>query len=153
MPIKHSLLTGADLHEPKGIEAANGGTVYTANGAGSGVWVKPAFIMKGPKADGNDPTPGYLSTPVAINLKTATFILTDDPVSSADDLVFVLKDSGSSVLATATFPVATSFTGSTQTIVADIPLAAGDYLTLEVSGTQTSSPCFVESFFLAELSL
>lgn len=34
----HSALTGADLHEPKGVASAGAGGVYVANGAGSGVW-------------------------------------------------------------------------------------------------------------------
>lgn len=38
MTIQHSLLTGADLHEPKGISTASLGEVYIANGAGSGAW-------------------------------------------------------------------------------------------------------------------
>ena len=35
----HKDLTGADLHEPKGIESAADGTVYEADGSGSGNWV------------------------------------------------------------------------------------------------------------------
>lgn len=36
--VSHATLTGAQLHEPKGIEAAPLGTVYVANGAASGSW-------------------------------------------------------------------------------------------------------------------
>jgi len=36
--IEHSTLTGSALHEPKGVAAAVAGTVYTANGSGSGAW-------------------------------------------------------------------------------------------------------------------
>jgi hypothetical protein len=38
----HSALTGTDLHEPKGVAAADAGDVYVADGAGSGSW-EPAF--------------------------------------------------------------------------------------------------------------
>lgn len=38
MAVQHSSLTGADLHEPKGVATAAAGTVYVANGAGSGTW-------------------------------------------------------------------------------------------------------------------
>lgn len=34
----HKDLTGADLHEPKGIAGASANTVYVANGSGSGTW-------------------------------------------------------------------------------------------------------------------
>lgn len=36
--VKHSTLTGADLHEPKGVSTAAANTAYIANGAGSGTW-------------------------------------------------------------------------------------------------------------------
>lgn len=36
--IAHSTLTGSELHEPKGVATAALGTVYVANGAGSGNW-------------------------------------------------------------------------------------------------------------------
>jgi len=36
--IEHRVLTGADLHEPKGIAAAAVGLVYVSDGAGSGSW-------------------------------------------------------------------------------------------------------------------
>lgn len=38
MSTEHRNLTGAALHEPKGIETAASGTVYIADGAGSGTW-------------------------------------------------------------------------------------------------------------------
>lgn len=34
----HSILTGSDLHEPKGASTATAGQVYISNGAGSGTW-------------------------------------------------------------------------------------------------------------------
>jgi len=36
--ISHAVLTGDQLHEPKGIENANIGEVYVSNGSGSGNW-------------------------------------------------------------------------------------------------------------------
>lgn len=43
---KHSDLTGADIHEPKGIGSASAGQVYVANGGGSGAWsqLTPSFL-------------------------------------------------------------------------------------------------------------
>lgn len=34
----HSTLTGADLHDAKGVSSATAGQVYVANGSGTGVW-------------------------------------------------------------------------------------------------------------------
>ena len=36
--VEHNALTGASLHEPKGVAAATADTVYVADGAGSGSW-------------------------------------------------------------------------------------------------------------------
>lgn len=36
--VAHATLTGADLHEPKGVSSAASGTVYLANGSGGGSW-------------------------------------------------------------------------------------------------------------------
>ena len=36
--VAHASLSGADLHEPKGIASASSGMVYVANGASSGSW-------------------------------------------------------------------------------------------------------------------
>lgn len=38
MSISHASLSGASLHEPKGIETASAGQVYVANGSNSGAW-------------------------------------------------------------------------------------------------------------------
>ena len=38
MATLHSTITGADNHEPKGVESAASGRVYVANGSGSGNW-------------------------------------------------------------------------------------------------------------------
>lgn len=38
--VLHANLSGADLHEPKGVASAANKTVYKANGSGSGAWAK-----------------------------------------------------------------------------------------------------------------
>jgi hypothetical protein len=37
--VSHATLTGVQLHEPKGVASATAGTVYVANGSGSGSWI------------------------------------------------------------------------------------------------------------------
>jgi hypothetical protein len=39
--VTHASLTGANLHEPKGVATATSGQVYVADGAGSGDWDIP----------------------------------------------------------------------------------------------------------------
>lgn len=45
MTIAHSVLTGAALHEPKGIATATSGTVYVADGAGTGAWSSVSALV------------------------------------------------------------------------------------------------------------
>lgn len=42
--VAHSTLTGANLHEPKGVAAAASGRVYVSDGAGSGSWTATSTI-------------------------------------------------------------------------------------------------------------
>lgn len=44
MAIEHKNITNADLHEPKDVSSAVTGTVYVADGAGSGDWTPQASI-------------------------------------------------------------------------------------------------------------
>lgn len=41
MAVEHKDLTGDQLHEPKGAETAAAGSVYVADGSGSGTWSDP----------------------------------------------------------------------------------------------------------------
>jgi len=43
--VVHANLTGADLHEPKGISTATANCVYVSNGSGSGSWVTAASVI------------------------------------------------------------------------------------------------------------
>lgn len=58
MTIQHNLITGADLHEPKGVATATSGKVYIANGSSSGAWEYPldgiesATLKQIPSSDG-----------------------------------------------------------------------------------------------------
>lgn len=51
--IQHAVIPDAFLHEPKGVVAAGSGSVYVANGSGSGVWKKTdSLSIKGMVGDG-----------------------------------------------------------------------------------------------------
>jgi hypothetical protein len=71
--ISHKNITDPQIHEPKGISAANAGEVYVANGSGSGSWVAQGEIdghtalvddveNQGPLTGGADITPKDLGT-------------------------------------------------------------------------------------------
>lgn len=80
MPL-HRDLTGAELHEPKGVESALSGTVYVANGSGSGVWSNlgsdRVTLMTLTSEGGN------LTIPTGANLQQALQLIIDfiDPTT------------------------------------------------------------------------
>lgn len=43
--VEHSTLTGASLHEPKGVDTADADRVYVSNGAGGGTWTTVSADM------------------------------------------------------------------------------------------------------------
>lgn len=59
--VEHSSLTGSALHEPKGVASANSGSVYVANGSGSGTW-QPIHSHASAATNFNITSPSYAYT-------------------------------------------------------------------------------------------
>lgn len=86
----HASLTGADLHEPKGVAAAAANRVYVSDGAASGAWSKlPPASIDGSgatatdqflKADGTYGERVYLSGYVA-DISTAGSVFVPCPIA------------------------------------------------------------------------
>lgn len=86
--VQHSVLSGADLHEPKGVSSAAVKEVYVATGAGSGTWeqmsaAKVSIADAGSHFTGTDveaalqelgPEVHYLTMELA-DISTASFVL------------------------------------------------------------------------------
>ena len=80
MPL-HKDLTGAELHEPKGVESALSGTVYVADGSGSGSWTNLGgnrVTLTTLTSEG-----GNLTIPTGANLQQALQLILDfvDPTT------------------------------------------------------------------------
>ncbi len=95
----HASLTGSELHEPKAIAAAVAGTVYVADGLGSGAWSQQAgagvkLVSISEEADFPDPVSGVITLDANTEYK-----LTDD-ISTANRFVFQANTvvSGSDIL-------------------------------------------------------
>lgn len=74
MPL-HKDLTGAEIHEPKGVESALSGTVYVANGSGSGSWTNLGgnrVTLTTLTSEG-----GNLTIPTGANLQQALQLILD----------------------------------------------------------------------------
>src|ERR1051325_1704792 len=76
----HKDLTGADLHEPKGVAAAAANNVYVADGAGSGTWKKLTLSTLDLTSVQSPNT--YRLTGVIADVSAPSFILIPVPVNS-----------------------------------------------------------------------
>lgn len=101
MPL-HANLTGAELHEPKGVEAASSGTIYVSNGSGSGSWIK---IGTNSVNQTEIPlTNKFTISAVLPDISDPSFILVPVIQScSLDKVIVVLKNAITSANSTLTF--------------------------------------------------
>jgi len=75
--IQHSQLQDPQIHEPKGVSTAAAGSVYVADGAGSGVWT-PSEDLVLPTGWGNYENSSYTSaSPLALTASTRTKLTID----------------------------------------------------------------------------
>lgn len=95
MPL-HSALTGADLHEPKGVAAAGAGEVYLSNGAGSGSWVVPPYTVSGVIDDVSTAATIYLPIPYAGTVTKVVTVLAGS-LTTANAIVTVRNAAGTSM--------------------------------------------------------
>lgn len=146
--VSHSDLSGASLHEPKGVENATAGTVYVADGAGSGDWTDPlsdvnnlnAFEYVGVIEDISTASANWMVVvPRAASLTGLRSVM-DGAITIGDAAITTYKNG---VLQTGTLTVA--YTGSakgitdTLTYGTPISVAAGDYLEFRSDGGSTDA--------------
>ena len=76
--VNHSTMTDPYLHEPKGVAAASNGSVYVANGAGTGSWVHAHHYI-GAYVDFDTTTPAYQhNTTTTLTPLDPTFIISEN---------------------------------------------------------------------------
>ena len=83
MPL-HKDLTGAELHEPKGVETALSGQVYIADGNGSGSWTTLVYppVLVGPLTSGG----GLVEIPSDTTISDAIQIILNAIDPSEDEV-------------------------------------------------------------------
>lgn len=92
--MEHRNITGADNHEPKGIETASSGQVYVANGSGSGAWttlasaaaVADKVVLTTRIADISTPGSVYVVSPYAGTL-VAVYVVLHGAITGANSIV------------------------------------------------------------------
>lgn len=143
MPL-HSALTGADLHEPKGVAAATSGQVYVANGAGSGAWTSGYNFNKGTVTtywpDVTTADPLYVVFPFPCTIDVITTVLGDGALATADEVITVTRN-GTDSLGQITITQSGSAEGDIDSLtpVSNNTLTAGQYLKLSNNGASTGT--------------
>lgn len=147
MPL-HSALTGADLHEPKGVASATSGQVYVANGAGSGAWTTDHLLNKG-TYEGNftDISTAqnlYFVFPFPATITRITTVL-GGAITVANSVIAVTKTGGGS-LGSITITQSGSAEGDIDSLspVANNTVTANQWIKLaNDGGSTTAQPCAV----------
>ena len=154
---EHKNLTGADLHESKGVATASSNTGYFADGAGSGTWKKVGLsnidtssikttnnrIVYSVLPDVSSAGGRVIPITETCYLDRLTFCL-DGPITVADSNLTVYKN-GVTVLATKVIAYLGSVQGTTFTVTAGAnSLVDGDYLLVySDGGSTTAAPLIV----------
>jgi hypothetical protein len=146
--MEHRSLTGDSLHEPKGIESASSGSVYVANGAGTGSWVdrfSGLFTANQLSVTGSIPdisTAGssfFAAVPTKSQLTKVTVVLSGT-IAGTNAVVTIRKNG---VAQTPTITINTTGSGggvSTVTTVSPpISLVEGDVLEFRSDGASDNS--------------
>jgi hypothetical protein len=154
VPTVHSSLTGAQLHEPKGVASASVGTVYVANGAGSGAWIKVPlasldtstikgtnkFSLLATIADISTAETVLVPLPNACTLNKATLILAG-AITTADATITFTNSTGPTTIGTLTVVQSGSAEGSmfTFTPVSSNAFTAGTFLKFATNGASDTA--------------
>lgn len=159
----HASLTGADLHEPKGVASASASTVYVANGSGSGTWQKVGAASIGSDiynsnkiwltaqlADVSTASSVYIPVPRACTLSKVTSIISNT-ITGADSTVTVTKVGGGSA-GTLTIAYSGSAEGDIDTLTpaSNNTFTAGQWFKIATDGASSTVATIT---FLIELTL
>jgi len=112
--VTHSSLTGADLHEPKGVETANSEDVYVADGSGSGSWKGQTLLLNKKITDISGSFDRYIPLPVACRVVHITTAIS--AAISGSDLVLTFKNAAAASMGTVTVTQSGSAAGDIDTL-------------------------------------
>jgi hypothetical protein len=151
MSIQHKDLTGADLHEPKGVATATAGQVYVANGSGSGAWSDPladinnlnSFDMNGVVSDVSTPNTEYYIRVARDCTLTHIYGVMGAAITGTDAVLSLYRD-GILLGQTVTVPVAGSGAGVkiSKTLAPTYDFTAGQVLRVVSNGASTDPSAF-----------
>ena len=136
--VTHSSLTGADLHEPKGVATANSEDVYVANGSGSGAWKGQTLLLNKKITDISGTFDRYIPLPVACTVVQITTAIS--AAITGSDLVLTVKNAAGSSMGTVTVTESGSAAGDIDTLTptSNNTFAANTALEIEGNGGPSS---------------
>lgn len=135
---QHSALTGADLHEPKGVASATRGQAYIANGSGSGVW-RDIGALTTYLADVSAPSSVYLVIPYDCAITKVSTCL-QGAITGANAILTVYNHAGSS-MGTITVAFSGSAAGDIDTLspVSNNTFTAGERIRIATDGASSTT--------------
>lgn len=138
MTIQHSAITDPNIHEPKGITSAVVGTVYKADGAGSGSWALPTvsqrFVLSARIDDVSTASSVYIPVPVDCTIVGAVTCL-QAAITTANSSITFFRNTDS-LGSAMTVAFSSSAAGDTDTFTATTNTAAtaGQYIRVVTDG-------------------
>lgn len=140
---QHSEISDPNLHEPKGISTAADGTVYIADGAGSGLWELPSvserFTLTATMADVSTAGSVYIPVPVDCTILGAVTCL-QAAITTANSSVTFFRNAATSLGSAMTVAFTSSAAGDVDTFTATTNTAAtaGEYIRVVSDGGSSS---------------
>lgn len=141
---EHNTLTGASLHEPKGVAAATASQVYVSDGAGSGTWtdtqnVKGRYVVNAVIADVSTAETVYIPIPHAGTIDTMVTVL--EGALTVADATVTLNNPGVGTVGSVTVAYTGSAAGDVDTLVASSnnTVTDSDYITVATDGGSTDA--------------
>lgn len=150
----HATLTGADLHESKGVDVASMNTVAVANGSGSANWqlvntnmLDTSFkntnqiLLSGALPDLSTPGSCYF-IPIPINITVSSIqLVLNNAITVANGLAIVANTNVGTV-ARVIIPYSSSAAGTTITsaLIANTAISAGGFISV-TAGLGSTTTC------------
>lgn len=137
--IQHDALTGAELHEPLGVDTANANEVYLADGAGSGDWTPTWDTYTVTLTDIS--TADKLYIPIAHSGTVSKVIVALYGTIATANAVITPKDAAGSSMETVTVPYSGSAAGDVvaAAVSTNNTVTADSFMTVETNGASTNT--------------
>lgn len=151
MPVEHSTITDPDIHEPKGVAAANSGDIYVANGAGSGNWTAPVryYTLTVELDDISTASSAYTAVPFAGTI-TKIYTVIHAAITTADETI-TTKINGTDITdGSITITQSGSAAGDVDSTTpsAANTVAAGDYVEIATAGSSGAAERVTATFLI-----